>query len=236
MPGTLEHMVQYLESDGRKDFAARLLKAATEAGYPARGTAARLATEMGISERGVGKWLGAETMPDTKRLERLANLLGVSAEWLLTGREHGFVSDNTKGYSGNSIGDRVPVIAWPTVAVVSADRMVSPATMAIDWRPCPVPHGQRTYFFEVPDDAMTSSIPKEKTYPAGCLVAVDPDAPEPESGKPVVARFADGSVTLRLLMKDAGRRWLRAINSAYLPIVDVPFEVVGTVKLKMEEP
>lgn len=41
----------------------------------------------GVSQKGARKWLEAESIPDTKRIPQMAARLGVSAEWLLTGRE-----------------------------------------------------------------------------------------------------------------------------------------------------
>lgn len=40
----------------------------------------------GVSQKGARKWLEAEAIPDTKRIPQIADRLGVTAEWLLTGR------------------------------------------------------------------------------------------------------------------------------------------------------
>lgn len=40
----------------------------------------------GVSQNGARKWLEAESIPSTKRIPQIADRLGISAEWLLTGR------------------------------------------------------------------------------------------------------------------------------------------------------
>ena len=46
----------------------------------------KLAKAGGLSNSTVANWLNGETKPDTAKLERLANNLGISKEWLIYGK------------------------------------------------------------------------------------------------------------------------------------------------------
>ncbi|WP_228130891.1 hypothetical protein [Acinetobacter gyllenbergii] len=71
----------------KEDFAKRLHKGMDLIGYPVRGRARILSREFNISDKGAGKWLNGETIPETSKIPHLANFLKVNAEWLLTGKE-----------------------------------------------------------------------------------------------------------------------------------------------------
>lgn len=77
-------MVQ--ELDARQTFSARLHQALGALGLPVRGRATWLHERTGLSKKAAGKWLNAEAMPETKRIEGLAKLLNVDARWLLSGQ------------------------------------------------------------------------------------------------------------------------------------------------------
>lgn len=130
----------------------------------------------------------------------------------------------------------VPVIDWPTVVVVTQDDGANPAAMARDTAPPPAMtnYGPRTFAFRVTDDTMTATA-GPKSYPVGCLVYVDPDRRDPAHDKPVLARLQSGEIILAVYMAQAGRVWLRLLNNAYPPIA-APFDVVGVVIWKGEEP
>lgn len=226
-------MVPIADSDGRSGFSQRLRQAAIDYGYPEHGMGAEIARVMGLSPKAINKWMNAQSMPDTKRLDRLAAHLRVSAEWLLTGRV---------GIPGQGFGvpyplkQGVPVIDRATVDVVCSDERAIPATMARDTAPPPAMnnYGPRTFAFRQTDDTMTATA-GPKSYPVGCLVYVDPDRREPAHDKPVLARLQSGEIVLACYMAQAGRVWLRLLNNAYPPITE-PFEVVGVVIWKGEEP
>ncbi|WP_343619668.1 hypothetical protein [Acinetobacter proteolyticus] len=69
----------------KEEFAKRLHQGMDLAGYPVRGRARVLSREFGISDKGAGKWLNGEAIPETSKIPHLAKFLKVNAEWLLTG-------------------------------------------------------------------------------------------------------------------------------------------------------
>lgn len=78
----------------KADFAKRLHKAMDSAGYPVRGRARILSREFKISDKGAGKWLNGEAIPETSKIPVLANFLNVTSEWLLY---EDFIDDYQEG-------------------------------------------------------------------------------------------------------------------------------------------
>lgn len=236
--GTLEHMVHEQLADGRHGFAHRLKQALSDAGYQDWGAGVRLARELGISARAVGKWLNGETMPDTKRLEQLAALLRVSVEWLLTGKSPNQVNDMPANYAiPASIGTAVPVIGLATAVAVCLGNSPLPEVNEGNGKPVLMALGKRTFYIQVgaSDDSMVSSNPLEKSYPPGSFVCIDPDKDDPTGSRAVLA-LVDGSDTpvLRRVGQQAGQRWLYANNDRY-PRIERPFTVLGWAWGKWED-
>ncbi|MDR6541582.1 phage repressor protein C with HTH and peptisase S24 domain [Acinetobacter bereziniae] len=71
----------------KEEFAERINEAMSLRGYPIRGRARILSKQFEISDKGAGKWLKGEAMPETSKIPLLADFLGVSAEWLLNGSD-----------------------------------------------------------------------------------------------------------------------------------------------------
>jgi SOS-response transcriptional repressor LexA len=213
------------------DIAAALAAAMQRAGL----TQYELAKRSGVPQPTIQRILSRETAsPKSKTVKRLAATLGVTTDSLIgsAGKPAGVPLADDGARAPNR--GAVPVIPFASAGVASADTTVSPATMATTWIPCPVEHGERTFAFVVPDDAMAAPG-GGKTYPAGCFVYIDPDRREPTHDKPVLARLAGGQTVLANYMAQAGRVWLRLLNTAYPPITDA-FEVLGVVIFKGEEP
>ena len=78
----------------KEEFAKRINQAMEAKNYPVRGRARILSKEFGISDKGAGKWLKGEAIPETAKIPLLADFLGVSAEWLLNGYEQPLISKN----------------------------------------------------------------------------------------------------------------------------------------------
>lgn len=74
--------------DERLTFAARLNEALDDIGYAPKGSGRQVALgkQFDVSQKGARKWLEGEAMPELTRAIQIAGALGVSVEWLLTGR------------------------------------------------------------------------------------------------------------------------------------------------------
>lgn len=84
-----ERMVQDADRE-RLEFSKRLNKAAADAGYDSRGLGAMLSRETGCTPKAASKWLAGESIPKDDNLRPLADLLGVSWQWLKYGEADGF--------------------------------------------------------------------------------------------------------------------------------------------------
>lgn len=209
----------------------RIRKARKAAGL----TQEQLADKCGWEGAGrVSNYESGRREPNAADMGLIAAATGESAAYLWTGERpagSGNVAEPSGAY--DQLG-HVPVISWVRAGSwdEASDQFV-PGD-AEDWKPCPVSHGPRTYALRVVGDSMTA--PHGKSYPEGCLIFVDPDRLDPPSGAPIIAKVnGDNGVTFKVIVKDAGRVWLKALNPSYLLITD-EFRVLGTVIGKWEDP
>lgn len=95
----------------KNDFSKRLHMAMDNAQLPLRGRARILSQTFGISDKGAGKWLKGEAIPETSKIPLIAHFLNVNAEWLLSGT--GAMNSTDKKQSNTqSINHLVPVLSW----------------------------------------------------------------------------------------------------------------------------
>lgn len=60
---------------------------------PGKGRQVELGKDFDVTQTGAGKWLNKESIPDTHRCVSIAKKLGLSFEWLMTGRGTMFMRD-----------------------------------------------------------------------------------------------------------------------------------------------
>jgi len=53
-----------------------------------------LSKEFGVSDKGAGKWLNGEAIPETSKIPVLAQFLKTNAEWLLSGSSSNELDNN----------------------------------------------------------------------------------------------------------------------------------------------
>lgn len=122
----------------------------------------------------------------------------------------------------------VPVISWIQAgAWHDAEDPFMPGE-ADEFLPCPSSHGLRTYALRVEGDSMTAT--HGKSYPAGCIIYVDPDqVGGVVSGDRVIAKInGDSKVTFKVYVEDSGRQFLKPLNPQYPTITD-EFRIIGKV-------
>lgn len=96
----------------KEDFANRLNEAMDLKGYPVRGRARILSKEFDISDKGAGKWIKGEALPETSKFPQLSKFLDVSTEWLLNGSGNAVIN-NSGNVQQNSSGIRkIPVLDY----------------------------------------------------------------------------------------------------------------------------
>jgi SOS-response transcriptional repressor LexA len=134
---------------------------------------------------------------------------------------------------GPDIRGEAPLISWVRAGEFDEATDNFHVGDAEDWFPMPKRAGPHTYCLRVEGDSMTA--PYGKTYPAGCVIFVDPDLRAPANGARVIAKLeGSAEVTFKVFVQEAGRIFLRPLNPQYPPIYDA-FKVIGTVIGKWED-
>lgn len=197
-------------------------------------TQEELASIVGVKQQSI--WYAKTRATGSRYAHQIAVACGVNTDWLTTGRGQMVEPldfDNVSP-APNTQGGNVPLISWVQAGDwVEAIDTFHPGD-AETWLPCPERHGPRTYALRVHGDSMTA--PHGKSYPAGCIIFVDPDQiGGVVNGSRVIAKLnGDNAVTFKQYAEDAGRRYLKALNPAY-PIIAEPFRVLGLVIGKYEK-
>lgn len=216
-------MVQLNNEAAKADFSRRLHIAMDNAGYEVRGRARKLASQFSVSDKGAGKWLNGEAIPETHRISAIASWLGVSGEWLLTGS-----SSNNDIHSNVEAAPRlkglVPLInevqagAWTDIKTGFDESEIS------EWIPTAKANSRYSFALRVVGDSMFDPYEK-RSLNEGMIVIVDPEKPAQHRSM-VVARLANSDkATVKELVIDGDSKFLRPFNRQYA-IINVTESVV----------
>ncbi|MCX4216425.1 S24 family peptidase [Pseudomonas sp. 22189] len=213
-------------------FAERLNTALDANGVRQRGRGADIIKQLsskGVvkTAQAVSKWLNGAAIPEIDSLTALSAWLGVRREWL----EHGVmpvfpheagnqqVAQDENVIALTSSMNKVPLISWvqagawceiaPTVELLHAEQ----------WVPCPVNISRSGYALRVVGDSMTNTGPG-RSYPEGCIIFVDPDLAVNNGDRVIASLPSSNEATFKVLVKDAGKHYLKPINPQY-PIIEM---------------
>lgn len=95
----------------KNDFSKRLHIAMDNAKLPLRGRGRILSQTFGVSDKGAGKWLKGEAIPETSKIPLIAHFLNVSSEWLLSGVGEISVSSKEQSKHIQNSG-LIPLLSW----------------------------------------------------------------------------------------------------------------------------
>lgn len=173
-----------------------------------------IARRLGVKPQSVQQWFSGETVPRTPRLVALAALLQTSVRYLLGG-----LADAGEGNTSTheTAATEIPLISWVQAGqwacaedpypVGAAERMIRTFETV----------GMNAFALRVQGDSM------EPTFPAGCIIVVDPSR-TPRNGSYVVVRIEESSeATFKQLVIDGPSRYLKPLNPRY-PILQVNSE------------
>lgn len=140
---------------------------------------------------------------------------------------------NTEPANG-ATGD-VPLISWIQAGDWSEASDPLPLGEAEEWFPCVRKHSASSYALRVRGDSMTAAHGNTRTYPAGCIIFVDPEKRAPTNGDRIIAKLlGTEEVTFKVFKQEDGRTWLQPINPTHEPLRG-EFKVLGTVIGKWED-
>lgn len=172
---------------------------------------AKLAEIVGISQSAIQYIENGRNQGSTKITE-LASALGVTPDWLLTGKgeyKTPSFSKNIEAVQSNA-GKPVPVISWVAAGSFESVELI-PEDDLLKWVPCPVPHGENTFALRVVGISMQnpSGTP---SFNDGEIIYVDPDK-EPEN-KSLVIVTLDGSsqATFKQLIIELDGKYIQPLN------------------------
>lgn len=206
-PETQEESTDFLRA-----FAWRLTSLASRRGLQQ----VDIANRLGVKPPRVGNWFQGRNMPRKAERVALAKLLGVTVEWLIEGTTEAdryLVEDVEKARSefGGDPVREVPLISW-----THAGEAATYEAMPKHWhgRVATTSTDPRAFAVTVEGDSM------EPKFFAGDRVICEPSQ-EPRNGKPVVAKYADDAVQLRIYHKlPDGRIRLASLRPEIYPTFD----------------
>jgi len=221
------------KNDLRKAFSARLHTALDVAGVRSRGRGVDVQKQLkasGVSKttQAISKWLNGEAIAESVSMVALSDWLNVRREWLEYGtppmvvRNSSSVMHVDDDYEPHSPTrdirfSKVPIANWEFAA---AKMDLSRCTNSIF---CPIPIGRNGFALKVEGESMLS-FGATRSYPVGCLIFVDPDV-EISPGDAVVAKLPLSTKgTFKILVEDAGRRYLQPLNPQY-PMIEVTEDI-----------
>lgn len=194
-------------------------------------TPADIARATKKTESAVSQWLDGTTKSlkgETAAMLEVAT--GYRAAWITTGKG---TKKADSVQPGPNIRGVVPLIS--KVQAGNWDEAADPLQPgeAEAWLPCIATHSPNSYALRVTGDSMTA--PYGRSYPAGCIVFVDPERKSPANGERIIAKLnGSDEVTFKVYKEEDGQRWLNPLNPSHRPIHD-EFRVLGTVIGKWED-
>lgn len=205
----------------KEEFSKRLHTAMDAAGYPVRGRARVLSQKFSISDKGAGKWLNADAIPETSKIPLLANFLKVNSEWLISGSGEMTlnINPNKEKFDSNTsnrfpiAGRLIPVISWIQAGSWTTVEAVPAGTQFEEWLPPNPKCGKHGYGLEVVGESMLPDFrPHDKIY-------VNPDfqISDLKTGDLVIVS-CDGETeaTFKKLIVESNGMYLEPLNPKWL--------------------
>lgn len=157
----------------KQEFAKRLHKAMDNAGYPIRGRARVMSKEFSISDKGAGKWLNGDAIPETSKIPLIAQFLKVNSEWLLSGSGEIDISKNKTIFDNNidikdkieTYGKLIPVISWIEAGTWTSIDEIPAGIQFDEWLPPNPKCGKNGYGLIVRGESMSPKFePNDRIY------------------------------------------------------------------------
>lgn len=205
-------------------FAQRLHEAMDAQGYSKRGRARILSKEFGVSDKGAGKWLNGEAIPETSKIPVLAQFLKTNAEWLLSGSSSNDLDNNIAPVTSKLL----PVLSWVQAGSMTSVESIDPSEIA-DWLP-PLSSDDPTDCFYL----RVVGISNFPTYVEGDYILVNPNFSVSDllSEDLIVVRHNTDATFKKLVIESDDRKYLQALNPNFQPnIIEFQdgMELVGIV-------
>ena len=134
---------------------------------------------------------------------------------------------------GPDLFSKVPLISWVRAGEWHEAYDPFAPGEAEEWFFYPKKNGENVFALRVSGDSMTAT--HGRSYPDGCLIFVDAARRSPDNGDRIIAKLVGSDeVIFKVFVRDAGKLFLRPLNSSYR-LIDEDFKVLGTVVGKWED-
>ncbi|RKG31505.1 helix-turn-helix domain-containing protein [Acinetobacter tianfuensis] len=174
-------------------------------------TPAALARAASVSPVAAGKWVHGESEPKAAKLKLIADFLGVTDDWLLTGKGSPSKLDNNIDLSEKIPleGRPIPVISWVAAGSLSSIETVLRDTEIDEWLPPNKDCGKSGYGLKVTGMSMSPYfLPDDRIY-------VNPEVQtfDLQTGDLVIiACFGETEATFKKLIIEGDNKYLQPLN------------------------
>lgn len=175
----------------------------------------QVAKALGITRASIAQWENDRTKPRGQSLHGLANILRVTAAWLLTGEVED--NENQPNLNGSNDSQSVPLISYEQAASWHELAAKLNSIRAQDWLRSANKLGPRAFALTMEGDSMLNPT-GFPSIPQGSYVFFDPDV-TPLNGHIVAVRNHEGDITIKKLTVDFNHTVLRPLNPRYQDII-----------------
>lgn len=174
-------------------------------------TPAALARAASVSPVAAGKWFHGESEPKAAKLKLIAEFLGVTDDWLLTGKGSPIKLDNNIDLSEKIPleGRPIPVISWVAAGSLSSIETVLRDTEIDEWLPPNKDCGKSGYGLKVTGMSMSPFfLPDDRIY-------VNPEVQtfDLQTGDLVIiACYGETEATFKKLIIEGDNKYLQPLN------------------------
>ena len=174
-------------------------------------TPAALARAASVSPVAAGKWVHGESEPKAAKLKLIADFLGVTDDWLLTGKGSPSKLDNNIDLSEKIPleGRPIPVISWVAAGSLSSIETVLKDTEIDEWLPPNKDCGKSGYGLKVTGMSMSPFfLPDDRIY-------VNPEVQtfDLQTGDLVIiACYGETEATFKKLIIEGDNKYLQPLN------------------------
>lgn len=191
-------------------------------------TQTSLAELMGVTPQAVQKWVKAGNGPKGSRLAKLASILKVNANWIITGEGEKYPNQPyTDLIAAPPIKGKVPLFSFAQVGGWGEAEFNLPSAIGVEMVDTRIEVKTRTFAVKVSGDSMEPEF-----SPNGDVVIIEPDLPYDPDDYVLAKKGSD--VFIRQIANEGGDWLLKPCNKDYKPKPIDEYQIIGVVRGKQK--
>lgn len=174
-------------------------------------TQVQLAKIAGVSSPAVTEWEKDSYLPKAASLEAIANKLGVTTEYILTGKGDPDAAQKEQPNVAPVAPRMAPVLSWVQAGLFTNVQSVDMSQVE-EWLPLPE-ECTNCFYLKV------QGVSNSPDFLEGDYILVDPDVyyGDMQSGDMIVVRKFEDATFKKLVIETDGSRYLQALNPEFKP-------------------